>query len=131
MTHKQWLLSNAKVHIKHKGDLTADEHDKLLAKIEKLIWTEPDDLLPGDQHLLEEDFGILGKASALDQRLWVAEMEASMTATKHERSNNNNTDSDTAHNLRNDNGTITTKTKTRPMNWAAKGSGARQRKRWQ
>ena len=27
MTHKQWLLCNAKVHIKHRGGLTAEEHD--------------------------------------------------------------------------------------------------------
>ena len=80
MTHKQWLLRNAKVHIKRKGDLTAKEHDKLLSKIESLIWTDPDDLLPGDEHLLKEDFDQLGRASAIDQQLWVAEMEASMTA---------------------------------------------------
>ena len=80
MTHKQWLLRNAKVHIKRKGDLTAKEHDELLSKIESLIWTDPDDLLPGDEHLLNEDFDQLGRASAIDQQLWVAEMEASMTA---------------------------------------------------
>ena len=80
MTHKQWLLRNAKVHIKRKGDLTAKEHDMLLSKIENLIWTDPDDLLPGDKHLLDEDFNQLGKASAIDQQLWVAEMEASITA---------------------------------------------------
>ena len=80
MTHKQWLLRNAKIHIKRKGDLTAKEHDELLDKIEKLIWTDPDDLLPGDKELLDEDFHLLGKASALDQQLWVAEMEASMAA---------------------------------------------------
>ena len=51
-----------------------------LTKIEKLIWTDPDDLLPGDKELLDEDFHLLGKASALDQQLWVAEMEASMAA---------------------------------------------------
>ena len=129
MTHKPWLLRNAKVHIKHKGDLTADEHDKLLAKIEKLIWTDRDDLLLGDQHLLEEDFDILGKASTLDQQLWVAEMEASMTTMKHERSNNNNTDSDTAHNPRNGNRTIATKPIDMTGELGTEGSGAWRRKR--
>ena len=85
MTHKQWLLRNAKIHIKQKGDLTAKEHDELLDKIEKLIWTDPDDLLPGDKELLDEDFHLLGKASALDQQLWVAEMEASMAAASQGR----------------------------------------------
>ena len=79
MTHKQWLLRNAKVHIKRKGDLTAEEHDKLLHKIEKLMWTDPDDLLPEDHQLLKEYFDMQGKASALNQQLWVAEMEASIT----------------------------------------------------
>ena len=67
MTHKHWLLRNAKVHIKCKGDLTQEEHDKLLRKIEKLLWTDHENLLPDDCHLLEEEFGALGKASALDQ----------------------------------------------------------------
>ena len=67
MTHKQWLLRNAKVHIKRKGTLTKEEHGKLLHKIESLMWTDPDDLLPEDHNLLNEDFDMLGKASALDQ----------------------------------------------------------------
>ena len=86
LTHKQWLLRNARVHIKRKGDLTSKEHDALLAKIEKLMWTDPDDLLPGDRILLDEDFHALGKASAIDQQLWVAEMEASISAANQGKS---------------------------------------------
>ena len=78
MTHKQWLLRNARVHIKRKGDLTEEEHDKLLQKIERMMWIDPENLLREDHHLLEEDFDALGKATALDQQLWVAEMEASL-----------------------------------------------------
>merc|ERR1712115_530101 len=83
ITHKQWLLRNAKIHIKRKGDMNEEDHDKLLKKIEKLIWTDPEDLLPGDEHLLNEDFDSLGRASAIDQILWVAEMEASIAAAHH------------------------------------------------
>merc|ERR1712115_656525 len=83
ITHKQWLLRNAKIHIKRKGDMNKEEHDKLLDKIKKLIWTDPKDLLPGNEHLLNEDFDSLGRASAIDQILWVAEMEASITAANH------------------------------------------------
>ena len=83
ITHKQWLLRNAKIHIKRKGDMNEEEHDKLRKKIEKLIWTDPEDLLPGNDHLLNEDFDSLGRASAIDQILWVAEMEASITAASH------------------------------------------------
>ena len=37
ITHKQWLLRNAKIHIKRKVDMNEEEHDKLLEKIKKLI----------------------------------------------------------------------------------------------
>ena len=60
-----------------------EDHDKLREKIDKLIWTDPEDLLPGNKHLLSEDFDSLGRASAIDQILWVAKMEASITAANH------------------------------------------------
>ena len=47
------------------------------------MWTDLEDLLPGDKYLLDEDFDALGRASAIDQLLWVAEMEASMTAANY------------------------------------------------
>ena len=78
MTNKQWLPHNAKVHIKQKGDLNVEDHNKLLAKLEKLVWTDAEQFLPGDKSFFEEDFDKLGKVSALDQQLWVAEMEASI-----------------------------------------------------
>ena len=130
MTHKQWLLRNAKVHIKRKGDLTAKEHDKLLSKIESLIWTDPDDLLPGDEHLLNEDFDQLGRASAIDQQLWVAEMEASMTAA-----NQGSTPTSTTNNELNtvSEGVPSTQ-QARPVDMTnekgSEGSGAWKRERW-
>ena len=83
MTHKQWLIRNAKVHIKRKGDLTNEEHDDLLQKMEKLLWTDPEHLLSDDRHLLEEDFDALGQASTLDQQLWVAEVEVAMSTADY------------------------------------------------
>ena len=84
MTHKQWLIRNAKVHIKQKGDLTTEEHDNLLKKMETLLWTDPEQLLSDDRHLLDEDFDALGQASALDQQLWVAEVEAAISAADYD-----------------------------------------------
>ena len=78
--------------------MNEEDHDKLLKKIDKLIWTDPEDLLPGDEHLLNEDFDSLGRASAVDQILWVAEMEASVTAANHgarRRQNKNQADDTT------------------------------------
>ena len=83
MTHKQWLLRSARIHIKRKGDMNEEDLNKLPAKIDKLVWTDPEDLLTGDEHLLDEDFDALGRASAIDQLLWVAEVEASMAAANH------------------------------------------------
>ena len=85
ITHKQWLLRNAKIHIKRKGDMNQEDHNKLLKQTDKLLWTDREDLLHGDKHLLNEDFDALGRASAIDQLLWVAEIEASMKAMNHGR----------------------------------------------
>ena len=46
--------------------MNEEDHNKLLAKIDKLVWTDPEDLLPGNKHLLDKDFGALGRASAID-----------------------------------------------------------------
>ena len=48
-------------------DLTEEEHDKLLRKIEKLLCTDPENFLPDNLNLLEEDFDALGRARAFDQ----------------------------------------------------------------
>ena len=130
MTHKQWLLRNAKVHIKRTGDLTEKEHDKLLANIEKLMWTDLDDLLPGDKHLLEEDFDMPGKTSALYQQLWVAEMEASMSAKNHENPKRKNTNTDNTQNPRDNDESITTKPLDLTDELGCEGSGAWRRKLW-
>lgn len=130
MTHKQWLLRNAKVHIKCKGDLTKEEHDKLLHKIETLMWTDPDDLLPEDHKLLDEDFDMLGKASALDQQLWVAEMEASITAESYNNPKRKKYDTDRRHETSNNDDTMRTEPIDLTDELGSEGSGAWQRKRW-
>ena len=74
--------------MKRTGDLTVDKHDKLLNRIESLIQKNQDDLLPGDTHLLNEDFDKLGEANMLDQRTWVAKMEAPVSAMNHAKTKN-------------------------------------------
>ena len=49
--------------------MNEEDHNKLLAKINKLVWTYPKDLLPDDKHLLDENFDTLGRASELDKLL--------------------------------------------------------------
>lgn len=79
----QWLLRNTRVHNKRKRGLTEEEHNSLLHKIEKLLWTDPENFLPDDLNLLEGDFGALGRARTFDQKLRVTEVEASMSAAKY------------------------------------------------
>lgn len=123
MTHKQWLLHNAKIYIKCEGDLNAEEHDKLLTKIGKLIWIDPEDLLHGDKHLLKDEFGVLGKASALDQQLWVAEIKDSITAANHKRKADKDTGYDTKHDSKRASGAILTKPLDLTGERGSKGNG--------
>ena len=70
------------------GDMNEEDHNRLQEKIDKLIWTEPENLLPGNKHLLDEDFDTLSRASAMDKILWVAEMEASIATVNQGRTTN-------------------------------------------
>ena len=129
MTHRQWLLRNAQVHIKRKGDMTEAEHDKLLKKIEKLMWIDPENLLREDRHLLEEDFDALGQSSALDQQLWVAEMEASLSAAGYATPARNYDTEDPGVDL-NDDTTWTTEPINLTNELGSEGSGAWRKERW-
>ena len=40
--------------------MNKENHNKLLAKIKKLVWTEHEDILPANKHLLDEDFDAPG-----------------------------------------------------------------------
>ena len=68
--------------------MNKEDHNKLQEKINKLIWTDPEDLLPGNKHLLDKDFDALGRAGAMDQILSVAEMETSIAAVSRGRTRN-------------------------------------------
>ncbi len=48
-----------------------------MKKCEELIWTDPDDLLRFDWHLLEIDFLRLGSGPAINRHLWAEEMSTS------------------------------------------------------
>ena len=109
--------------------MNEEEHDKLRKKIEKLIWTDPEDLLPRDEPLLNKDFDSLGRASAIDQILWVAEMEASITAANHGARRRR------VHNQVDDTATSTStatrdKTGRGQMHDISEGSGVWKKERW-
>ena len=62
---------------------TVVQHEQLVKRIMELMWTDPDDLLPEDRALLDEDFEKLGAADANDQAYWVAEIESALKAAQH------------------------------------------------
>ena len=78
---------------------------------------------------MSEDFDSLGRASAIDQILWVAKMEASITAANHgaQRDQNKNQTNDA---------TTSTNTATRVRTGSgqehvsSKGSGVWKKERW-
>ena len=83
LTHRQWLLRNALLHYKLPDGRTLAQRERLVERIMELMWTDPDELLPEDHALLDEDFEKLGEADANDQAYWVAEMESALQAARH------------------------------------------------
>ena len=97
-------------------------------KIEKLVWTDPEDMLPGDEHLLDEDFDALGRASAIDQLLWVAEVEASIEAVNY--GTRSNKDSGNTKEATKDNNSVSAeKTSSKSEKQDSAGSGRRKKER--
>ena len=84
ITHRQWLYRNAVVHFKGPDGYTQAEHDRILTKMKDYLWVDPQDLLPRDRGLLDEDFTSLGNSPAAGE-LWIAAMEVAISAAEHER----------------------------------------------
>ena len=85
ITHKQWIFRNSHVHYRIEG-LTPVEHNKIFDKIEELMYTNPDELLPCHKHLLETDFGRLGEGSPVDRQYWIVSIESALKAAERVRS---------------------------------------------
>ena len=85
LTHRQWLHRNAILHFRLSDGRTIAERESLIRRVQDLMWTDPEDLLPDDRPLLEEDFVKLGEANADAQAYWAAEVEAALKAAAYER----------------------------------------------
>jgi hypothetical protein len=84
ITHCQWLYRNAVVRFKGPDGYTQAEHDRILTKMKDYLWVDPQDLLPRDRGLLDEDFASLGNSPAAGE-LWIATMEVAISAAEHDR----------------------------------------------
>ncbi len=65
ITHKQWIFHKSCVHYRGLDGLTAAQHKAIFKRVEELIYTDPDDLLPKHCHLMDQDFKGLTEGSAV------------------------------------------------------------------
>ena len=84
ITHYQWLHRNSLMHYRLADGRTYAKRERLIKRVQELMWTDPDDLLPIDRSLLDEDFEKLGAADAGAQAYWAAEVEAALKVAQHE-----------------------------------------------
>ena len=84
ITHRQWLYRNEKLHYKqHFGAESPREYQRIMARITHLhSHTDPDDLLPADQYLLDTNLNAVASWTATRRHIWTAEFEASLAARR-------------------------------------------------
>ena len=68
ITHRQWIFRNSKVHLQKLGGLTEAEDNDIFDRMDELILTPPEDLLPTHRHNLDVDFGAMGEGSAASRQ---------------------------------------------------------------
>ncbi len=67
ITHRQWLHQNVLLHYRLSDGRTYSKRKQLIARVQELIWTDPNNLLPINRPLLDKDFAKLGAADADSQ----------------------------------------------------------------
>ena len=84
ITHRQWLYRNEKLHFKqHLGAESPREFQQIMAQIQRLHHhTDPDDLLPDDQYLLNASLDEVASWNPTRRQIWKAEFEASLAARR-------------------------------------------------
>ena len=87
ITHRQWLFRNEFLHYQHHyGAESQREYSQIMARINHLHQhTDPDDLLPEDRYLLEQDVGTVAQWNARKRQIWAAEFETSLAARRARR----------------------------------------------
>ena len=60
--------------------MTQVELDQIFDEVEDLMYTEPDELLPKHQHLLQEDSEALVEGSAQNRQYWIVSTESAIKA---------------------------------------------------
>ena len=85
ITHRQWVFRCTKMHLKKIGNRTEREHLQIMEEVKEMLLTDPRELLPQHQFLLEEDFLRLGEGGSEDRLLWLEQMEKAIEARRSVR----------------------------------------------
>jgi len=80
ISHSQWILRNFTLHDRTRGYLRLQDRKEVLAQIEQLAESDPDEIPEGSKFLLEMDFKSLYDASFEKQSYWVRAMRAAKRA---------------------------------------------------
>ena len=88
ITHKQSIFRNSHIHFKGQDGLTQPQLDKIFTQVEELMRSDPEQLLPRHQHLMEVDFEALGAGKAVDRQFWIVSMESALSAARQVRRGN-------------------------------------------
>ena len=80
ITHSQWIFRNITLHDKMRGTLRLKGRKVVLKEVGRLIETDPSDVPPKSQFLLEFDFNSLYRASFEKQTYWVRAIKAARRA---------------------------------------------------
>jgi hypothetical protein len=80
ISHSQWIFRNYTLHDKQRGYLHLRLRAEVLREIHELLETDPSDVPPESQYLLELDHSNLYNASYEDQAYWVLALKAAQRA---------------------------------------------------
>jgi hypothetical protein len=82
LTHRQWIYRNTKLHLRLVEGMTVPEHDEIMREVLNLLLTDPEEVLPRHQALLDLDMDKLGRGSTADRQYWVATMHSALSAAR-------------------------------------------------
>ncbi len=80
ISYSQWLYCNFTLHDKSRGYLRLQRQKEVLKEVDRLMDTNPDNILQESQYLLELDFTTLYNSSFQRQSYWVLAMKAAQQA---------------------------------------------------
>jgi hypothetical protein len=82
IVHKQWLYRNANIHLKVVEGRTTAEHREIMSEVRHMMAVDPLDLLPCHQHLLKQNWEMMGATSTSTRLVWLEQMDSALAAKR-------------------------------------------------